>query len=135
MPIGPDDIKRKAQELLGSEAKDAGPEALAEFFKYIGENDDQLTPEAKALADKAWGALKPEFEAILAAAPDHPETRKAKRLFARIEGEHWDAVGLMGGLEASPSRNHPIVDAARPLFQKHLQIYLDLLWDAAQHTH
>ncbi len=58
-----------------------------------------------------------------------------KRLLARIEGQHWDAHGLIGGLEAAPSRKHPIVEATRPLFEKHLQIYLDLLWDAAQHTH
>lgn len=135
MSIGPDDLRRKARELLGQSGDAPGMEPLAELFKYIGENYGRLTPEAKVLAGRGWEAMKPELQAILAALPDVPEARQLKRLYARLEGDHWDAAGLMGGLEAPPSRKHPIIDAAKPLFTKHLQAYLDLLWDAAQHTH
>ncbi len=134
MAIGPDDLRQKARELLGQPGGAPGMEPLAELFKYIGENYDRLTPKAKALADGVWEAMKPEFESILAALPDAPESRQLRRLYARLEGDHWDAVGLIGGLEAPPSRKHPIIDAAKPLFTRHLQTYLDLLWDAAQYS-
>ena len=134
MSIGADDLRLKVAEFFSQTDKPEG-ERIAALYGYIAENYAQLSPEAVALVDKLNDVLKSGFREALRRAPDVPEVHRLKRMFARLTGEHWDAVGLIGALESKTILQHPIVQGARPLFEKHLQTYLDLLWDVAQHTH
>lgn len=135
MSIGSEQLKRRFIELLQASGEEGIGPAIGEFAKYIGEHITDLTPEAEEIVEKFWAVLKPEVDAAVQRLPDTPEGRQIKRLFARTEGKHWDAEGLVRGLEASVDPKHPVVGAARPLFLRHFQVYLDLLWDVAQHTH
>lgn len=135
LSIGPEHLKGKLVELLrGAESKPDG-QVIAAFAQYISEHVSELTPEAQALVDKMWEALQPELEEVVQHLPDTIEGRQLKRLYARIVGKHWDAAGLIGGLETPAAPTHSVIAAARPLFEAHLQAYLDLLWDVAQHSH
>lgn len=132
--IGPDDLRRKFAELY-SQSERPKNELMADFYGYIAERASQLTPEAEMLVDKLGNVLKSEFKEALRKAPETPEIHELRRMFAKVTGAHWDAVSLIRSLESKTTLDYPIVAAARPLFEKHFQSYLDLLWDVVQHRH
>lgn len=132
-PIGPDDLRAKFVELY-TQTGTSENERLSAFYAYLLANQDQLSPEALVLVDKLSEVIKSEFGKALQDAPNTPELHPVRRMFARLTGEHVDASGLIGALESKPVREHPFAQAARPLFEKHLQTYLDRLWDVVQHT-
>ncbi len=61
--IDADTFRRKAYELLTTE-----PPQFAELLKFMGENYERLTPEAKVLADQGWEAIDASMKEVLAAA-------------------------------------------------------------------
>ena len=123
----------KYLESLFRDAEPKGTEAISqaitESFNFLLTNYLNLDSELQEMADKVFDGCIEYFDSALNGALDSAETRKAKRILRTLKRELPSASGLIMAIESKAHIKEPIITETCNLFEKHFQLFLDVLYD------
>lgn len=129
------DVVALGQRLFySSEGATNFPAQFLEFLRIISLHEQELTIDAKQLADSMWVDLFEHFDRRAAALPDSVDGRKARRMFALAGGSHLDAQKLFDRLSGPSPTTIPGVMEAKEVCLRLIQNLLDVLFDTTK-TH
>lgn len=107
---------------------------IMEHLIYGLANYDQLTPEAQKVTDELNKKVVFFIEQQLPSMPDTLETRQLRRATRGAKGERLHAAGYITTLESPPVSPHDLFKKTREIFEKHLQLMMDLYQDISDNT-
>ena len=108
--------------------------SLASFFKEAMEHYENATAEGQAYLEQMVARMGGFFQGVLESAPDNAENRKARRILAAVQGEHFHAEALFDSFHALPEEPDEEVQEAVTVLTRTTQGLLDVLHDAIQRS-
>lgn len=132
-----EDLHQHLKDLL----KDVAPGDMAAITHKIGvhfqfaiDRYDDLSPEAKKLADDMGEKIKELNGQWINQLPDGKEKRKARRLHAATLGKFYDVEQLIKALETPPEQIDENLRECIRIFSDGLQDLTGFMFDITQHT-
>lgn len=108
---------------------------MFDHLKFAAENYDNLTLDAKAVADKGFEIIKNFAEELVEKIPESKEKRILKRLYANSKGEHYKVDQIIKALESPPQpTTDELSEEFRRIFVAKLQNIIDFLYDVSENT-
>lgn len=138
--ITPQDLGNKLVESFKASGNPKDPatqwKIMVEYFVYCLSNYDRLSPEAQKITDDLQKQMIEMVEKQLPALPDTVETRKLKRLTRGAKGKRLFADGYIKALETPLGKTDTpeLYKKVREIFEKNLQIVMDLYQDVTDNT-
>lgn len=107
---------------------------MMEHLVYSLSNYDRLTPEAQKVTDDLEKQVISLVDQQLQYMPDTLETRQLRRATRGAKGERLFATGYINALESPLSSPTELFQKTRIVFEKHLQLIMDLYQDISDNT-
>lgn len=109
-------------------------EGVKKYLEYLKVNYENLSDDAKVIADKTFNNIQDFAAETIISMPDSKEKRILKRLHSSSKGIHFQITELIKILDSPPLLKEEYSKEFRKIFIERVQNIVDLLHDVIQKT-